>query len=377
MPFSKQLPAPVSHLKARLRALKQPMVWGPGIILMLIVLFTLEYWLHPEWFENTQSATNVEGGFNPAVSSEDGAIGADIDSLPLLLNQLNSAPADQAQNKQEGGKDKVATKPSLFSELLKPKNPATTQNGNSTPSNSLSAPGSATSPLLSSNGGLPSQPGDGATPGFTGLNAPGLPTTAPSALLAPPKASTIPSLNLPNTSSTPASAPVSALQTAIEQAQLQKNAAGGSTSSSTTRLDNNSTAPSSTQPYAQPNAIAPGFSNGGINYSSTPGVSSAPPSNSFNYLTQPQPDSSLPSGIAPVVPDAPAIAPVVPSTNSNPNFGQSSFSGSQNNNGFNNSGFSGNAGIQPSQLNQQPFSTPRRVPGRNIGGGQINTFSNP
>ncbi|MBW4489428.1 MAG: hypothetical protein KME12_16705 [Trichocoleus desertorum ATA4-8-CV12] len=378
MPFSKQLPAPVSHLKARLRALKRPMVWGPGIILLLIVFFTLEYWLHPEWFDNTRSATNVEEGFNPSVSLEDGAIGADIDSLPLLLNQLNGIAADEAEDASQKKNDKTATKPSLFSELLKSQGQAASPDGNLPNSNSAAPQSSPSSSLLSASN-VPGQPLVGATPGLTGIGSSSLPSAVPSSLLPPSGISTpTPSLNLnsPNTSSTNPSAPVSALQRALEQSQAQNNSTAPSTSGSPTaaELGSNVAAPTSTtQTLTQPGAIAP-VGNSGINYSSTPGVSSAPPSNSFNYLSQPQLGSNVPAGIEPVVPTAPSITPVVPSSNLNPNFGQSSQG--QNNNGFNNSGFSGNA-VQPSQLNQQPFSVPRRVPGRNIGGGQINTFSNP
>jgi hypothetical protein len=51
-------------------------------------------------------------------------------------------------------------------------------------------------------------------------------------------------------------------------------------------------------------------------------------------------------------------------------------------NQVNNSGFNpnvGNVGTQANQLSQpQPnFSVPRQIPGRYIGGGQINTFANP
>lgn len=376
MPFSKQLPAPVSHLKARLRAFKRPMVWGPSIILLLIVFFTVEYWLNPQWFENTPSTANAEGGFNPSISSEDGAIGADIDSLPLLLNQLNGTPNSQAtdQNQQQ---DKVAKKPSLFDELLKSNNPAAALDKDSKPSNGLSSPPTA-SPLLSSTSGVPGQSLVGSTPGLTGLPGTSSPTVPAGSLLTSPSVpTTSASLGLPSTSGTSAPAPVSALQTAIEQSQLQNNStvtapnatpAAGSGNSATTPTVTNQT-------FNPSNALAPS-GNSGINYSATPGVSSAPSGNSFNYLTQPQPDSTVPVGIAPVVPTAPSIAPVVPSSNLRSNFRQSSFQGNQNN-GFNNSGFSGNAGLQPSQLNQQPFSVPRRVPGRNIGGGEINTFSNP
>lgn len=369
MPFSKQLPAPVNHLKARLRAFKRPMVWGPSVILLLIVFFTLEYWFNPQWFENTPGTANVEGGFNPSVSSEDGAIGADIDSLPLLLNQLNEAPSTPApdQNQQP---DKVATKPSLFSELLKSGNPSATLNENSQSSNSLPA-SPTTSPLLSSTSGLPTQPLVGATPGLTSTSSPS--AFSSSLLTSSGGPTTSPSLNLPNASSPSSPARVSALQTAIEQSQLQNNSTA--TAPNATTGESGTSTPTSSQPFNPSSAIAPS-GNSGINYSSTPGASSAPPGNSFNYLAQPQSDSTVPSGIAPVVPTAPSIAPVVPSSNLNSNFRQSSFQGNQNN-GFNNSGFSGNAGLQPSQLNQQPFSAPRRVPGRNIGGGEINTFSNP
>ncbi len=320
----------------------------------------------------------MEEGFNPSVSLEDGAIGADIDSLPLLLNQLNGIAADEAEDASQKKNDKTATKPSLFSELLKSQGQAASPDGNLPNSNSAAPQSSPSSSLLSASN-VPGQPLVGATPGLTGIGSSSLPSAVPSSLLPPSGISTpTPSLNLnsPNTSSTNPSAPVSALQRALEQSQAQNNSTAPSTSGSPTaaELGSNVAAPTSTtQTLTQPGAIAP-VGNSGINYSSTPGVSSAPPSNSFNYLSQPQLGSNVPAGIEPVVPTAPSITPVVPSSNLNPNFGQSSQG--QNNNGFNNSGFSGNA-VQPSQLNQQPFSVPRRVPGRNIGGGQINTFSNP
>jgi len=210
----------------------------------------------------------------------------------------------------------------------------------------------------------------GSTPGLTGISSSPSPS---SSLFTGPQ---LPTVNLgldqPKPSTDNAAAPVSALQTAIEQTQAQSNASATAPNSATT--GSNATAPTATnQTFTPANAIAPS-GNSSINYSSTPGSSSAPVGNSFNYLTQP--DSSASAGVAPVVPAVPSIDPVVPSSNLNSSFRQSSFQGNQNN-GVNNSGFSGNAGLQPSQLNQQPFSVPRRIPGRSIGGGEINTFSNP
>lgn len=96
------------------------------------------------------------------------------------------------------------------------------------------------------------------------------------------------------------------------------------------------------------------------------------PVNSYTYLNQPQ----VPTIVAPTVQVNPSVTNVTPN-----NLGQSPFQSATPSTGYSNPGFNPNAvnsGLQPYQM-QTPsnFSIPRSVPGRYIGGGRINTFSNP
>ncbi|MDX2213655.1 MAG: hypothetical protein SFY66_10220 [Oculatellaceae cyanobacterium bins.114] len=94
------------------------MVWGSAAGLLLAVILFSEYWKHPEWFSSSDEYTSTSGvasldnlpnsgQYGAFPSQEDSAIGADIDSLPVLLNDLalnSPAQTDQA--------DATATSPS-------------------------------------------------------------------------------------------------------------------------------------------------------------------------------------------------------------------------------------------------------------------------
>ncbi|HHP7245186.1 MAG TPA: hypothetical protein ACFE0H_10930 [Elainellaceae cyanobacterium] len=129
MPLRNQFPTSLRYLKARLQFIKRPMFWGASVVLVLATFFIAEYWTHPEWFQVDQSdRTPINDGpseeaANQSASdglppSEDNAIGADIDSLPLLFDEIQGFG-------QNGTSDSELTQApddpsSLFSDQLLP-----------------------------------------------------------------------------------------------------------------------------------------------------------------------------------------------------------------------------------------------------------------
>jgi hypothetical protein len=94
MPFRPQFPASLRYLNARLRPFKSTMFWGSLTVLSLVGVFVWEAWKHPEWLfpqpEDEQTLSTTESG-ETKLSKEDSAIAADIDSLPVLIEQMDSA----------------------------------------------------------------------------------------------------------------------------------------------------------------------------------------------------------------------------------------------------------------------------------------------
>ena len=87
MPRS-QYPSPYfRYLKARLWNLARPGFWGTAIFLSVVGLVIREHWSNPDFFthgqKNQATANNQKSS---ALSNEDKAIAADIDNLPVLLN---------------------------------------------------------------------------------------------------------------------------------------------------------------------------------------------------------------------------------------------------------------------------------------------------
>ncbi|MER3432072.1 MAG: hypothetical protein C4288_01235 [Leptolyngbya sp. ERB_1_1] len=77
----------IRYSLARLRPLGRPVFWAPPIALLFLLLFVSEFFAHPEFDSNFGRSTS-----NESLSREDQAIGADIDSLPLLMNDIKIAP---------------------------------------------------------------------------------------------------------------------------------------------------------------------------------------------------------------------------------------------------------------------------------------------
>jgi hypothetical protein len=289
------------YLLARLRPVGRPVVWAPTIALLFLVLFTWEFWSRPEWisyFGTTPSGTDN------SMSREDQAIGAEIDSLPLLMNDI-------------GITSKTKTTPS----------PTTTQD--------LPQPGSA----VSSNRATLAQANASETKPNQAQTTQELFGVFGNALTDQQGLSNSvvgnPASNSFN-SSTPASLPASPLQAALTRLNAQPIPISQASApiEGTTRL-NNPTIEASSNAYT--NLVE--------------GTRSIPKSPSF-------PGTIVPPIVAPSI--APTVTPVV--TQPIPTQSINLQTAPQ---------------VETMPVNEPPFTAPRSIPGRYIGGGSINTFSNP
>lgn len=280
---------------ARLRPLGRPVFWAPAIALLLLGLFAWEFFSRPELVSYLGISTADEN-----LSPEDQAIGADIDSLSLLMNDIKVA-SQSAVNPIEV--------------VAAPQRPKSTQ----APSNPLFA--SSQSSALAT----PQMPQPEPESGVFGVLKNAL-TTELGLTSATPDATA------------PAPLPPNQLEAAMSKlAAKEALVTAPAPIEGTARLDTSiNAAPRSMNSFsalvegAQP--IQPG----------TPPPISAPLSIA--------PPLNAP---VPLVPAAPveAVTPQPAPGLSNP---------------------------QPAaEMTQQPFTAPRSIPGRTIGGGNINTFSNP
>ena len=81
----------VRYLIARLRHWTQPAVWAPLAVLCAGGVFLWEVSVNPERLsiDGEEEAASNNSGSLPGLSAEDSAIAAEIDSLPVLVDQLN------------------------------------------------------------------------------------------------------------------------------------------------------------------------------------------------------------------------------------------------------------------------------------------------
>jgi hypothetical protein len=93
MPSLNHSPAYLRYLKARLKPFGRPAFWTSAIALLLVLLFAWEYWNSPEWFNSLGEGLVADSDnqtTEPQLSSQElAAIGADIDSSSVLLNELD------------------------------------------------------------------------------------------------------------------------------------------------------------------------------------------------------------------------------------------------------------------------------------------------
>jgi len=89
----KRFPTSVRYLIARLRHWTQPAVLAPLAVLCAGGVFIWEVSVHPERLsiDGEEEAASNNPASLPGLSAEDSAIAAEIDSLPVLVNQLNGS----------------------------------------------------------------------------------------------------------------------------------------------------------------------------------------------------------------------------------------------------------------------------------------------
>ncbi|MFB2835188.1 hypothetical protein ACE1CA_11710 [Aerosakkonemataceae cyanobacterium BLCC-F167] len=379
---SHQPPAHLRYLKARLRPLLRPQVWGTILFLLAVSTLAGIYFAHLEEFtaeenqdnptlSNDKSAENQTAQSN--INPEDRAIAADIDISTVLENDLatntetlDAAPDKPRENifeqymKQRQAKDKAATSSG---------EQANQQAGNldyNPFSVKFSPPNSAgrNNAETSTNSFLPN---------LSGNNSSGLNSTN----------STSTSLNNTN-----------ALQTALDRANgysrgTNVDANGNAINPLQAALDRQSLAQTNYNLIAQPNQLTPLLGtvpytgvttiipNSGVPIQGT--VPLTPYSNISGNATQtiPIPTTGVTSNINnPGLTNNPINSYTYLNQPQVPNTTQTLPSTS----GVTNSNIP-NSAVQttPNQVQNTPapFSIPNNPPGRTIGGGQINTFSNP
>ena len=369
MPSSKQVPASIRYFKARFRTVLRPAFWGSAIAISMVLFGGWQYWQHPEWLTGSgDEATENE----QSLSDESSAIGADIDSLPVLIQEFNPTnPQGAGKQKQKSQNPKEE---GLFEQLTRNKTAAPNTESTSQllriapkdPQNSTNPFATSAQELLNAGPLSNSGPLLGATPSNQQTE-----TSATTATSSP--AAGFKALNGDKPSQ--ATMPGSPLQQGLNQTSTPLL----STSQPPANVSESSQAtPTSTYTgqMAPPTTTTLPTTTG---YSVPPTTTTNPNPNAYTSFTQPQSVPVVP--VAPV-PVAPPVAPII--TN---NYGQyPSGLPNQGSNIGTNSGFSsnvgnnsnvGNPGVQPNPVTQPTSNFPRPVTGRSLGGGRINTFTNP
>ncbi len=335
-------PSPVvaRYLLARLRPLTRPIFWGPSIALMLLILFTWQYWMRPEWV--SYFGGNASYDADNGLSSEDRAIGADIDTLPLLFNdfKLSSDPTSKQPALDQSAS---ATSSTALGSLPNIPIPGSATIAQSQPSN-LSGSGNFGN-VFSGTMQQFGLPVNGLTGDSTLGGSSSLPSTQPQApnnLLGVPTGS----------------ASTDPVQTATNGSLPEASATSANNRPLQTPYSFTSSAP------AAPIEGTTSLGEFGVNAAPTLN----PYTNSYTSIVggaQPPSPTAVPGVVAP------SIAPISPS------LGQSSLSPQP----LNSSSLNSTSSLTPQQsqipINDAPFTAPRPIPGRVLGGGEINTFSNP
>jgi hypothetical protein len=414
--FSKQPPSSFRYLKARLRILKRPALWGSAAVLLLGLIVFFEYWQHSGKLGLTVSRRPSRTGVasldslpnNPSAptlpSQEDSAIGADIDTLPLLLSELNSPlPAAENDENQQNQNQESSTQNSgsdgTQAGINENTNPGST-NSFALPSFSLfssRAPQQnrasiSRNPFVSSTQTLAS-----VTPPNLNFNLlPGM-SAVPNLSSPTPLATTSSGSNILNTSpnSLPgqnsSTATVNPLEQAIQRYSTPTNANNPGISNP---VQSGSSFNAQQPLMEQPGSIVPTQPGQGLLVQPAP-IPTSPPMGSTGY--------TLPSTLQPIpygapgtsttgrssyvdsfrprtttLPAAPQLAPnTIPLQPGNYS-GQPSFSNpSVVNPGINGTSPTVPTYTTPSAQPDASFSVPNQVPGRYIGNGEIDTFGNP
>lgn len=129
MPQRHYPPAYLRYFKARLWNLARPAFWGTAIFLSVVGLVIKEYWVQPDLTNRQENQVDAKKPANSSLTPEDKAIAADIDNLPLLVNDSVPAnlPTVKNPNQNQANKNKTLL------ERLNSQNQASASNNKSNP----------------------------------------------------------------------------------------------------------------------------------------------------------------------------------------------------------------------------------------------------
>ncbi|CAD5954210.1 hypothetical protein PCC9214_02753 [Planktothrix tepida] len=401
MSIYKRLPELIRTVGEELQFLLQPRIWGSVSVVVVVGIFFWQFSEHPEWFSLDQESTLDSGNSASQLTPEEQSIAADIDSSKVLLDELNHnnsflAPlnttislgtdlfkqAQEAAKKPESSSNSNPLVDAILSESAPKTQPSISVQGNtSTPVNNLN-----------SGSGNPSTPTE-SNPNI-GLNQ-SAETTNPQTTTTALQQAMQNYLQTQQTENKDLAVPSNTATESSPTSEVQETKP--STLSPNTLTNPNAAlnplsgtpvgvTPFTATPTITGQAIQPSWSVPRANTNPVVGTVPLPAPNPY------QTNVTLP----PVVPTVPTVTPgtapnpgysnlnSLPINNTAPSYSVTPNTGSystvqpvQPNSYMTPSNM--NPNLQPGQIGQtQPnFSVPNRVPGRYIGGGEINTFANP
>lgn len=392
MPLSKQLPASIRYLKARLNVLKRPTVWGSAFVVVISLILLAEAWNHPERLaiggddgstERAESASPPEPtALDPFSSVEEPSLDGSPDASSNPFEQSPESEPQSVQGQSAQGQSNLANSDvfDLDAFLLDPTLSIPVPSQPRTTQSPLFQPPSATSDSTNAlNIELPnfmSLTGASSLPDATNTSG-GLRSGSTDSLITSDDRS---SLNPLQSALDRYAAPTSARSDTTLQPTVRSDSSTQPNPLSRTSNENGSPTPLTNsyylpqplpgQPSIQQTLPQPLYVPQTSPYPGTTGYTLPPAlrtptipdstgtgmtgyGSGYTNLGQPQP-LAIPQSRVPLA---------LPSTIQSATFG---------------AGYP--VPVQP--LGEQPatplpFSVPRAAPGQYIGGGQINTFANP
>lgn len=388
------------YWSARLQVLKRPAVWGSALLLLLPLVFLANYWRDPEGFVGSQALLQSESSALPEEQNISNSPTGDGTTAPAVSDASTLLEVPALPDPETGARQTDLPQPTLLESLLsmplpglesqpqpasRPRSPFTTQPRNSESSQNRVSNGagnvsaglfSSSSPLLTSALAQPTAnpEGNAATTSSNqaGSNQVGMPLSPLQSALN--RSAGIGVSSSPSTSEAQpespsnltAQAPANPGQTTLPwlvTGQISQPL-GTPTFGTPTYIPRTSPFPGTTG-YTLPSALrptlpysaAPTYSNYANSYfnNAYPGVYPSTPYTGF-------PVGTVTPSIYPTVPQLTPTLPISP-------YGRPGYS-----TGIPVPSFTPATTSIPQPV---PFSIPRTPPGRYIGGGEINTFSNP
>ncbi|NJR37894.1 MAG: hypothetical protein HC781_02425 [Leptolyngbyaceae cyanobacterium CSU_1_4] len=368
MPTFKQTPASIRYLKARLKILKRPLVWVTASGLILSIFWVREYLANPQQYtgSNDPDAAAYPPNQNPLGNLPTQNMPASNSELFETLPDISTAPLQsratlQTRSTSQSSRSDSSRAPLLQEFLLgRSSTPAQKDKAGRSPSSFLTTPSASEKQR---DRPPESQVPNLYSPGSPLIGLSGSPSSdvVRSRLASPNDTAALnplqSALNRYSSTETPSSLPSirSLAQPWAAPSEASRFMAGS--------LEKNALGSPESSPLGLPNPqfvpqLSP--SPGTTGYTLPPSLQTAPPTVRPSFPSNLQP---IPGQIVP------QTNPVVPRQlydGGQPSYptGQAAYPEVQ-------------PSFAPSAPMPSPFSVPRAVPGRSIGGGQINTFSNP